>query len=189
VVERRGAYRDELAGVDPARVRFVDETGATTAMTRTHGRAPAGERVHGAVPGGHWKVTSVIGTLGVKGGIEAAMTLEGAVDADAFRAYVDRVLVPTLSAGDVVVMDNLSSHRAVGVRESIESAGAALVYLPPYSPDLNPIEKAWSKVKKLLRDAAARTQEALESAIAAALSAVTAGDARAFFNSCGYPSY
>jgi transposase len=98
------------------------------------------------------------------------------------------VLVPTLTKGDVVVMDNLSSHKAAGVREAIESAGATLVYLPPYSPDFNPIEKAWSKVKKLLRDAAARTQDALESAIAAALAAVTPADARGYFRSCGYPA-
>lgn len=188
MADRRREFRDELAGVDPARLKFVDESGASTAMTRTHGRAPSGERVEGAVPGGHWKVTSVLGTLGVKGGIEAAMTLEGAVDADAFRAYVGRVLVPTLSAGDVVVMDNLSSHKVAGVRESIESAGATLIYLPPYSPDMNPIEKAWSKVKKLLRDAAARTQAALESALAAALAAITPADARGYFRSCGYPA-
>jgi transposase len=177
-----------LSGIDPARLRFVDESGATTAMTRTHGRAAAGERVVGAVPGGHWKVTSVIAAIGVTG-VTAAASVGQAVDADMFRAYVDYVLVPTLSAGDVVVMDNLSSHKVAGVREAIESAGARLVYLPPYSPDLNPIEKAWSKVKKLLRDAAARTQEALDAAITAALAAVTEDDAKAYFESCGYPSY
>ena len=188
VAERRRGYREELAAVDPARVKFVDECGTTTAMARTHGRAAAGERVEGAVPHAHWTVTTIIGAIGLAGGVEAAMTVEGATDADVFRAYVDRVLAPALSPGDVVVMDNLGAHKVAGVRASIEAAGAALVYLPPYSPDLNPIEKAWSKVKKLLRDAAARTQQALEHAIAAALAAVTPGDARSYFRSCGYPA-
>lgn len=154
-------------------------------MTRTHGRGPRGERVAGSVPGGHWRVTTVIGAMGL-GGVEAAMTIESSTDADVFQAYVDRVLAPALAPGDVVVMDNLSSHKVPGVRRSIEAAGAELWFLPPYSPDLNPIEKAWAKVKQLLRAAAARTQESLEVAIAAALAAVTASDAAGFFRSCGY---
>ena len=167
---------------------MIDESGVTTSMTRTRGRAPPGVRVHGAVPGGHWKVTTLIGAIrgGDGGGVAAAMTLEGATDADAFRAFVDEVLVPQLRPGDLVVMDNLSSHKAAGVRESIESAGAKLRYLPPYSPDLSPIEKCWSKVKALLRSAAARTADALDGAISAALRAVTASDARGWFGHCGY---
>lgn len=167
---------------------MIDESGVTTAMARTRGRAPPGVRVRGAVPGGHWKVTSVIGAIrgGESGGVAAAMTIEGATDADAFRTFVERVLVPELRQGDLVVMDNLSSHKAAGVREAVESAGARLRYLPPYSPDLSPIEKCWSKVKALLRSAAARTADALDGAIAAALRAVTPADARGWFAHCGY---
>jgi transposase len=166
----------------------IDESGVTTAMTRTRGRAPAGVRVHGAVPGGHWKVTTLVGAIrgGEAGGVAAAMTLEGATDADAFGAFVEKVLVPQLRPGDLVVMDNLSSHKVAGVREMIESAGARLRYLPPYSPDLSPIEKCWSKVKQFLRSVAARTAEALNDAIAAALRAVTASDVRGWFGHCGY---
>jgi transposase len=197
VVERRKEFCQQLASIDPQRLKFIDESGATTAMTRMYGRAPAGERVADAVPGGHWKVTSMIAALSADGAMEAAVSIQGAIDADVFGTYVREVLVPTLSPGDVVVMDNLcggrspvrSSHKVFGIREAIESAGASLLYLPPYSPDLNPIEKAWSKVKKLLRDAAARTQEALENAITTAMAAVTSSDAKAFFRSCGYPSY
>jgi len=188
VVEDRAAFAQEIASADPAKVVVIDESGVTTAMTRARGRAPRGERVHGAVPGGHWKVTSVIGAIrgGDVGGVTAAMTIEGATDADAFRAFVDRVLLPQLRPGDLVVMDNLSSHKAAGVREMIESAGAKLRNLPPYSPDLSPIEKCWSKVKQFLRSAAARTADALNDAIAAALRAVTAFDARGWFAHCGY---
>jgi transposase len=188
VVERRAEYRGELVALDPAKVKFIDECATTTAMTRTHGRAPAGERVDGAVPHAQWKVTTLIGAIGLRGGMEAAMTIQGATDGDVFRSYVRQGLVPTLTPGDVVVMDNLGAHKVAGVRAAIEAAGASLIYLPPYSPDFNPIEKAWSKVKKLLRDAAARTQAALEAAIAQALAAVTPEDARGFFRSCGYPA-
>lgn len=188
VVEDRAAFAQEVAAADPAKVVVIDESGVTTAMTRARGRAPPGVRVHGAVPGGHWKVTTLVGAIrgGDSGGVTAAMTLEGATDADAFRAFVERVLVPQLRPGDLVVMDNLSSHKAAGVRDLIESAGATLRYLPPYSPDLSPIEKCWSKVKALLRSAAARTAEALQDAIAAALRAVTASDVRGWFGHCGY---
>jgi transposase len=188
VVEDRAAFADEVAAADPARVVVIDETGVTTAMTRARGRAPRGVRVRGAVPGGHWKVTSVIGAIrgGGSGGVAAAMTVEGATDADVFRAFLREVLVPQLRPGDLVVMDNLSSHKAAGVRDAIESAGARLRYLPPYSPDLSPIEKCWSKVKAFLRTAAARTADALDGAIAAALRAVTASDARGWFGHCGY---
>jgi len=166
----------------------IDESGVTTAMTRTRGRAPRGVRVHGAVPGGHWKVTSVIGAIrgGDAGRVTAAMTVGGATDADVFRAFVEKVLIPELRPGDLVVMDNLSSHKAAGVREAIESAGATLRYLPPYSPDLSPIEKCWSKVKASLRSAAARTADALDGAIAAALRSVTPSDAAGWFRHCGY---
>lgn len=182
---QRTAHRQETQGIGLKRWRFIDECGTHTAMTRSHARAPRGKRAIGSVPGGHWQITSVIGALS-RQGITAAMTLQGAVDGAAFQAYVDQVLVPTLKAGDVVVMDNLSAHKGAGVKKSIEAAGARLIYLPPYSPDFNPIEQAWSKFKKLLRDAAAHSQEALEAAIAKALAAISAEDAEAFIRSCGY---
>ena len=168
------------------RLVFVDETGCSTRMGRTHGRAPPGERVSGRVPFGHWRATTVIGAMR-SDGVAAAVTLDGATDADAFRTFVADFLAPALRPGDVVVMDNLSAHHAAGVRAAVEAAGATLLHLPAYSPDLNPIEKLWSKVKQRLRDAAARTKEALDRAIADALAAVTASDCAGWFGSCGYP--
>jgi transposase len=172
-----------------ARLVFVDESFATTAMARLYARAPRGERAFGGVPAGRWQVTTLVGAVRLDG-LCAAMTVEGAADADAdadvFRAFVGHALAPSLRPGDVVVMDNLSSHKAAGVREMIEAAGATLRYLPAYSPDLNPIEMMWSKVKQKLRDAAARTSEALEAAIAEALAAVSAADCLGWFNHCGY---
>ena len=166
---------------------FFDEAGAQTTMTRTRGRAARGERVAEAVPHGRWRTTTVMSAVRLSGPFAAA-TLDGPVDADAFRAYAAGVLAPALRPGDVVVMDNLSSHKAPGVRAAIEAAGARLVYLPPYSPDLNPVENMWSKVKAHLRAAAARTADALGAAIDAALAAVTPGDCAGFFRHCGYPA-
>lgn len=154
-------------------------------MARTRGRARRGERVVERVPHGHWKTTTVLAAVRLSGPTAAA-TLDGATDADCFRAYVREVLAPTLGPGDVVVMDNLSAHKAPGVREAVEAARARVVYLPPYSPDLNPIENMWSKVKAFLRSAAARTADALADAIDQALAAVTPDDCRGFFRHCGY---
>ena len=168
-----------------ARLVFVDETGVNTTMARTHGRAAPGERVAGRVPKGHWRATTVVGAVRLDGCC-AAMTMAGGTDAAAFAAFVEHSLVPSLRPGDIVVMDNLRAHKAAGVKAMIEAAGATVAYLPPYSPDFNPIEKMWSKVKQLLRTAAARTQEALQQAIADALRAVTASDCRGWFGSCGY---
>jgi len=154
-------------------------------MTRTRGRAPRGERVHGSAPHGHWKVTTMIGAIRLSG-IAAAMTVDSSTDSDVFRTFVERVLVPALRPGEVVVMDNLSPHKASGVQEMIAATGAELWYLPPYSPDYNPIEKCWSKVKEYLRSAKARTQRKLERVIAKALRTVTASDAVGWFNECGY---
>jgi transposase len=168
-----------------ARLVFLDETGVNTAMSRTHGRAAPGERVAGRVPKGHWHTTTVVGAMRLDGCC-AAMTLAGGTDAVAFETFVEHCLVPALRPGDIVVMDNLPAHKAAGVGELIEAAGATVAYLPPYSPDFNPIEKMWSKVKAFLRSAAARTQEALQEAIANALRAVTAADCRGWFASCGY---
>jgi transposase len=131
-----------------------------------------GRRIHEATPGGHWKIMTVLGAMSLRGMV-ATMTIEEPTDADIFLAYVEQVLCPALKPGDVVVMDNLSSHKVAGVRAWIESVGAELLYLPPYSPDLNPIEKAWAKLKQLLRSAKARTTEALEQAIAEAIKRIS----------------
>lgn len=154
-------------------------------MTRPWGRAAMGERVAEATPQGHWKVLTTLGTMSLRG-IEAAMTIESATDGDVFLAYLEQVLCPKLKPGDVVVMDNLSAHKVEGVRERIEATGAELLYLPPYSPDFNPIEQAWSKLKQRLRGAKARTAEALEQAVAEALEAITPDNASAWFRHCGY---
>ena len=181
----RRAYLADVARVAAERLVVVDESGCTTSMTRARARAPAGERAVDSVPGGRWKVTTMIGAVR-RGGVAAAVTLEAATDGEAFLAFVREALAPALRPGDVVVMDNLGAHKVAGVREAIESAGARLLYLPPYSPDLSPIELCWSKVKKLLRDAAARTAEALARAITAAFAAITASDLANWFNHCGY---
>ena len=149
-------------------------------MTRRYARAPRGIRIHETTPEGNWKILTILGAMSVKGMI-ATMTIEAATDAEIFLAYLDHVLCPALRQGDVVVMDNLSSHKVTGVRERIEAAGAEVLYLPPYSPDLNPIEKAWAKLKQLLRAARARTVEALDQAIAHLLTAITTQDAQAWF--------
>jgi transposase len=174
-----------LPGLHPDALMFLDESGAQTNLARLRGRSPEGERLVAAAPHGHWKTYTMIGAVRL-GGPCAAALVDGPVDADVFRAYVELVLAPALRAGDVVVMDNLQPHKAAGVREMVEAAGARVLYLPPYSPDYNPIENMWSKVKRLLRSAAARTFEALQRAVWAALDAVTPGDCRGFFAHCGY---
>jgi transposase len=150
-------------------------------MTRLYGRSPGGQRIHEGTPGGHWKILTILGAMSLRGMI-ATMTIEEATDADIFLAYVEQVLCPALKPGDVVVMDNLSSHKVSGVRKLIEKAEAELLYLPPYSPDLNPIEKAWSKLKQLLRSAKARTKEALDQAISELLPHITPDNAAAWFH-------
>ena len=181
---RRQEYQAEVQAVAAVDLVFIDEAGATTTMTRTHGRAPAGERVVEAVPHGHWQVTTMIGAMGLSGPV-AGLILEGATDGEAFATFVEQVLVPELKPGGWVVMDNLSSHRSSRVRQAIEAAGCRLVFLPPYSPDLNPIEKMWSKVKKLLRDAGRRTKEGLWEAIGWAWQQISPSDCQGFFASCG----
>jgi transposase len=154
-------------------------------MTRLYGRAPKGERVVGTVPQNYGANVTMLAALGSHG-VEAVMTVDGATDTEVFRAYVTQVLRPTLRPGDIVIMDNLRVHKAVGIREAIEQAGAQVVYLPPYSPDLSPIEPCWSKLKTALRTAKARTREALEQAIAQALATITVADAHSWFHHCGY---
>jgi transposase len=150
-------------------------------MTRLYARSAGGERICETTPGGRWKIMTILGAMSQRG-IIASMTIEEATDGDIFLAYVEHILCAALKPGDVVVMDNLSSHKVRGVRELIEKAGAQVLYLPPYSPDLNPIEKAWSKIKQILRSAKARTKEALETAIAEAIRMITPDNARAWFN-------
>jgi transposase len=164
---------------------FLDESGSQTSMTRTRGRAPRGQRVIAKVPGGHWKIVTMISAIRTCGPFAAA-SMVGATDSDVFRAYVSEILAPQLRRGDVVVMDNLAPHKAQGVREAIESVGAELRYLPPYSPDFNPIENMWSKVKGKLRSIAARSINSLHDAIGTALATVTPDDCIGFFRHCGY---
>lgn len=171
--------------LDRDRVVFLDETWAKTNMTTTHGYAPKGERLIDAAPHGHWNTTTFVGALRTVGFI-APMVLEGAINGEWFQAYIDQVLVPELRPGDVVVMDNLSSHAMESVRTSIEKAGCRLLYLPPYSPDLNPIENAFSKLKRLLRSTAARTKEGLWQAIGQLLDRFTPEECKGYFRHCGY---
>ncbi len=154
-------------------------------MTRLYARAPIGERAVGSAPQNYGPNVTMIGSLGPEG-IHAAASYEGPTDGPVFRAFVEKVLAPTPSSGDVVVMDNLPSHKVKGIRDVIEQRGAQLVYLPPYSPDLSPIEQCWSKVKAFLRKAQARTKESLNQAIDQALGQVTAADAKGWFLHCGY---
>lgn len=154
-------------------------------MTRHYGRAPGGERVAEATPQSHWRTLTVLGAITQKG-VLASMTIEEATDGDVFLAYVEQVLCPKLEVGQLVIMDNLRAHKVAGVRERIEACGAGLIYLPPYSPDLNPIEQVWAKVKQCLRRAKARTVETLEEAVGKALNAVTAEDTTGCFAGCGY---
>lgn len=154
-------------------------------MTRLRGRAPRGERLHAKAPHGHWKTTTMISSVRLDGS-SACMTIEGATDTLVFREYVRHVLCPSLRAGDVVILDNLMPHKSAETLALIEAVGASVRFLPAYSPDLNPIEKMWSKVKASLRAAQARTRAELETAIATALHSVTAHDAEGWFQSCGY---
>jgi transposase len=185
---RRAAWREEFAAVDPSRLVFVDETGATTAMDRTYGRAPSGVRVDGPVPHGHWKVVTLTAAVRLGGVPEpACLTFDGATDTACFETYVSGCLVPALRPGDIVVMDNLSCHKTAEVARLIAGAGAAVRYLPAYSPDLNPIERLFSKLKAALRKAKARTVDALIAAMGEALRAIRPGDIIGWFRHSGYP--
>jgi len=186
VAAKRAAWRAEvMPALDPKRLVFVDETWAKTNMTRTHGYAPRGERLVDVAPHGHWYTTTFVGAIRADGFV-APLVIDGAVNGELFRAYVEHVLVPELRRGDVVVMDNLGSHTAAAVRRAVEAAGCQLLYLPPYSPDLNPIENAFSKLKRLLRSAAERTVDGLWSAIGRLLDRFGPTECRNYFRHCGY---
>lgn len=185
MLSRREAWFEGQLDLDPARLVFLDETWMSTNMARLRGRARKGERLRAGIPHGHWKTTTFVAGLRLNG-IAAPMVLDGPINRDAFQAYVDQVLVPELKPGDVVIMDNLGSHKGPQVRRAIEAAGASLLYLPPYSPDFNPIENAFAKLKALLRKAAIRTVDALWNAIGRLVDLVTPAECANFFRAAGY---
>ena len=185
MVARRQAWFDAQPDLDPEKLIFIDETSASTKMARLRGRAKRGMCCRAAIPHGHWKTTTF--TAGLRlGSLIAPMLLDGPMDGDAFLAYVTQVLVPELTPGDIVIMDNLPSHKVNGVKQAVEAAGATLLYLPPYSPDFNPIEMAFSKLKAILRQAAARTVNDLWDVIAQSLDEFTPAECRNYFAAAGY---
>lgn len=187
MAERRRNFRIATRFVEPASLVFLDESGAQTNMTRLYGRSPVGERCVDHTPHGHWNTSTLLSAIRLDGVVhDATAVFDGPMNRDTFVSYVEHHLAPSLRPGDVVVMDNLSSHKDAQVRTLIEAAGCDLWYLPPYSPDLNPIEKLWSKVKAWLRRVMAATFEGLLAAIADALRAVDAAECVNYFLSCGY---
>ena len=185
VQAQRAWWRMEMLGLDPWRLVFIDETGANTKMSRRYGRAPRGQRVVGKVPHGHWKTTTFVAALR-HDGLTAPTVIDGSMNGEMFLAYVRQQLVPTLQPGDIVVMDNLASHKKAGVREAIESADAQLAYLPPYSPDFNPIELVFAKLKGLLRGAAERTVSGLWNRIGELLTHFASDECLNYYRHCGY---
>lgn len=185
VVQRRRWWNILLSQQPVERLVFLDETGANTKMARLYGWGPKSERVVSDVPHGRWQATTFVGAIRTSG-MTAPMVIDGAMNGDLFLAYVQQQLVPTLHRGDIVVMDNLSSHKKPGVREAISQAGATLAYLPPYSPDLNPIELAFSKLKTLLRKFGERTVQALWDRIGKLVDEFTPAECRNYFRHCGY---
>jgi transposase len=185
VAAARAAWRADQARLDPKKLVFIDETGCADNMARTRGRCARGQRLRGQVPHGHWKITTFTAGLRVDG-LTAPMVLDGPMNGDWFKAYVEQALVPTLSPGDIVIMDNLSSHKGEAVRTAIEAAKAELRYLPPYSPDLNPIEQAFSKLKAHLRKHAERSIEALWARIGQLMGEFSPTECQNFFRHAGY---
>jgi transposase len=185
VAAQRQEWRAGQAALDPERLVFIDETWASTALDRRYGRAPVGERLVGAVPHGHWKTTTFVAGLRCSG-LSAPLVIDGAMNGETFLAYVEQVLMPTLRPGDLVVLDNLACHKQAGVRRLIEGAGATVRYLPPYSPDLNPIEQVFAKLKALLRKAKERTVEGLWSFLGRVLDAFGPEECRNYLRHCGY---
>lgn len=184
-MKRRQEWFEGQVDLDPERLVFIDETWASTSMARLHGRTPKGERLRAGIPHGHWKTTTFVAGLRLSG-MMATMVLDGPINRDAFQAYVEQVLVRELRPGDVVIMDNLSSHKGAAIRQAIEAAGATLLFLPPYSPDFNPIENAFAKLKALLRAAAERTVEALWTTIGSLIDRFTPDECANYFAAAGY---
>jgi transposase len=187
VVRERRQWRSWQPFMDPARLVFLDETATATNMARRWGRCPADRRLVAAVPHGHWRTTTFIAGLR-ESGVIAPMVLDGPMTGRAFLAYVEQVLAPALAPGDVVVLDNLAAHKVEGVREAIAAVGATTLYLPPYSPDLNPIEQLFGKLKALLRKAAARTRDELWAAIGRLLDIIPEAECVNYLGHCGYGS-
>jgi transposase len=187
VAAKRRRWRSWQRFMDPARFVFLDETGTATNMTRRYGRSPSDRRLVAAVPHGHWRTTTFIAGLR-QTGIVAPLVLDGPMTGTAFCAYVEQFLAPALEPGDVVVLDNLAAHRADGVRQAIAAAGASILFLPPYSPDLNPIEQLFAKFKALLRKAATRTRDQLWSTIGRLLETYPPAECTRFLSHCGYGS-
>jgi len=188
VLERRIKWFDDQLDLDPAKLVFIDETGASTKMTRAYGRSLRGERCVASIPYGHWKTTTFTAGLRLNGMV-APMVLDGPMSGDAFIAYIEQVLVPELSKGDIVIMDNLPAHKVTGVRQAIESAGANLLYLPPYSPDFNPIEMAFSKLKAMLKKEAARTMDDLWELIGKLIEEFKPKECKNYFKAAGYEQH
>lgn len=183
----RQVWFEKQDDLEVDRLFFIDECGTNTKMARARGRSRRGERCRASIPHGHWKTTTLVAAL-TTSGIAAPMILDGAMDGDMFTAYVTHVLLKELRPGDVVIMDNLPAHKVAAVRETIEGAKAKLLYLPPYSPDFNPIEKAFSQIKAYLKKMAVRTKEKLDQAIAGAIETVNSRHATNYFAACGYQS-
>ena len=181
----RQRWKEAQASLDPSRLVFIDETGTSTNMVRLRGRCRRGERLIGRIPHGHWKTTTFVAGLR-RDAITAPFVIDCPMNGEIFTTYLRRCLVPTLSPGDIVVMDNLASHKVAGVRSIIEGAGATLLYLPPYSPDLNPIEQAFAKLKALLRKAAERSVDALWNRIGSILSLFPPHECANYFRHAGY---
>jgi transposase len=181
----RQAWHKQFEGIDLDCLVFIDESGAQTNMCRRHGRSRIGERLVARVPHGHWKTSTIISAVGLRGAFAPAV-FDSPADGEVFRAYVQQMLCPKLRQGDIVILDNLQSHKAAGVSEAVRAVGASVLYLPPYSPDFNPIENMWSKVKTHLRTVAARTFDTLCDAVAEGLEMITLNDCRGFFQNCGY---
>jgi transposase len=185
IAASRAAWRASQPTLSVEHLVFIDETWATTNMARRYGRCPRGERLVAAVPHGHWKTSTFVGALRLSG-LTAPLVIDGAMNGETFRAYVEQVLAPTLCPGDIVIMDNLGSHKVLGIREAIEARGAIVRYLPPYSPDLNPIEQLFAKLKALLRTAAVRSVEALWAVIGSLLSRFSTAECANYFAHSGY---
>lgn len=185
MIEKRERFHDQSASIDPERFVFLDECGIMSNMTRMYGRALKGERLVDYPPHGHWQTTSLVSAMRLEG-VVASMALDGAMDQMAFETYVAQLLAPNLRPNDIVVMDNLAAHHSAAAIAAIETVGATAWFLPPYSPDLNPVESMWSKIKQAVRRQAARTFETLIEAIGRALATVTSADCRGFFQGYAY---
>ena len=185
MVESRATWQDKQPTFEAGRLVFIDESAAKTNMVRLYGRALIGERCHDYAPHGHWSTTTMIGSVRINGET-TCLAMKGGTTGEVFREYVRQILVPTLRNGDIVIADNLSAHKNQEAQKLIEAAGAKIIFLPPYSPDFNPIEKMWSKIKQSLRSSAARTYNSLLQAMKKAFDSVTDDDVQGWFQSCGY---